>query len=79
MKEENKISSRKKFVLGCAAMVASLTALKFWLPKEAPAKKKKDTVKMLTQDGRLVEIDRAMLTAKSKKITDEDLKTWVKK
>ena len=60
-------------------MVASLTALKFWLPKEALVEKKKDTVKMLTQDGRLVEIERAMLTAKSKKITDEDLKTWVKK
>ncbi len=76
MKEENKISSRKKFVLGGIAMFASLAAFKFWLPKED---KKKDTVKMLTQDGRLVEIDKALLTSKSKKITDEDLKTWVKK
>ena len=76
MKEENKISSRKKFVLGGIAMFASLAVFKFWLPKED---KKKDTVKMLSQDGRLVEIDKALLTSKSKKITDEDLKTWVKK
>ncbi|QEC69862.1 hypothetical protein FRZ67_22120 [Panacibacter ginsenosidivorans] len=80
MKEENKTSSRKKFMLGAIAIFTSLTALKFWLPKDnKKGTEKKDTVKMLTQDGRLVEIDKALLTSKNKKITDEELKTWVKK
>ncbi len=79
MKEENKTSTRKKFVLGGIAILTSLSAFKFWLPKAKKEDEKKDTVKMLTQDGRLVEIDKALLTSNSKKITDEDLKTWVKK
>lgn len=33
---------------------------------------------MLTQDGRLVEVDKAML-ASGKKITNEELQQWVKK
>jgi hypothetical protein len=80
MKEENKTSSRKKFVLGGIALLTSLTALKFWFPKnKTVSAAKKNTVKMLAQDGRLVEIDKALLNSKSKKITDEELKTWVKK
>jgi hypothetical protein len=80
MKEENKTSSRKKFVLGGIAILTSLTALKFLFSKnKTVSAAKKDTVKMLTQDGRLVEIDKTLLTSKNKKITDEELKTWVKK
>jgi hypothetical protein len=44
-----------------------------------PAKKKKDTVKMLTQDGRLVEIDKHMIAGSKRKITDTELKSWVRK
>lgn len=42
-------------------------------------RKKKSTVKMLTQDGRLVEIDAALLEKKGRKITDAELQSWVKK
>jgi len=34
---------------------------------------------MLTQDGRLVEIDEALLTASRKKVTDIELQNWIKK
>ena len=40
---------------------------------------KKKTIKMLTQDGRLVEVDEALLTASRKKVTDIELQSWIKK
>jgi len=33
---------------------------------------------MLTQDGRLVEIDATLLAANTKKVSDKELQTWVK-
>ncbi len=36
------------------------------------------TVKMLTQDGKLVEVDAAFLAAAKKKISDKELQNWVK-
>ena len=38
-----------------------------------------EKVKMLTQDGKLVEVDMTALTAKKKKITDKELQNWIKK
>jgi hypothetical protein len=32
---------------------------------------------MLTQDGRLVEIDKNLVRSSGKKIKDEDIHTWV--
>ena len=43
------------------------------------ARKKKETVKMLTQDGKLVEVDKRLLAGKKEKISNEDLKGWIKK
>ena len=40
--------------------------------------KKARTVKMLTQDGKLVEIDATLLAANTKKISDKELQNWVK-
>ena len=37
------------------------------------------TMKMLTQDGRLVEVDESMLGATRKKVTDDELRDWIKK
>ena len=34
---------------------------------------------MLTQDGKLVEIEEDKLMGQRKRITDEELKSWVKK
>jgi len=36
------------------------------------------TVRMLTEDGKLVEIDADLLASNSKKISDKELQNWVK-
>ena len=81
MQQLQKISTRKKFLLWGATILSSLTVLNF-----LPGNKKKinepgiKTVKMLTQDGKLVEVDaEKFLCGKRKKISDEQLKTWVNK
>ena len=72
---ESKIS-RKKMVswLGIVSLFTMAgAAFKPW--KNKPPK----TVKMLTQDGKLVEVDASFLAACRKKISDKDLQNWVKK
>ena len=75
MEQKPETSSRKKFFLWGLGILSAVTAIKFVTPE----KKKKETVKMLTQDGKLVEVDKEMLAAGGKKITDEQLKSWVSK
>jgi hypothetical protein len=61
-------------------VLASFTALKFL----APGKAKADTVadnkklRMLDQNGRLVEVDAALISRKGRKVTDLELQLWVK-
>ena len=74
MNTENKNQSRRRFIGWGFASAAFFSAAKFMLP----SRKKKETVKMLTQDGRLVEIDRDMIPRSKRKITDPELKVWVK-
>ncbi len=68
--------SRKNFLLLGIAAFFSAAGLNFLT---RPKKKKAVTVKMLTQDGRLVEIDKNIIAARGKKITDTELQQWVKK
>ena len=75
MQESEKLQSRKKFLLWSATALSSLSVLKFF---KAPENKKTNTVKMLTQDGKLVEVNAADLPAKKKKITNEELQNWIK-
>ncbi len=84
MQQTDKTSSRKKFLLWGATVFTSLTAFKIFAgskkPSFSPDGEKKETVKMLTQDGKLVEVDASKLyCGKRKKISDEQLKTWVNK
>jgi hypothetical protein len=79
MTENTKAPSRKKFLLWSAAILSSLTVFKFI----SGNKKKKnagagETVTMLTQDGKLVEVDRKLLASSGKRISDEELQKWVK-
>jgi hypothetical protein len=75
MEQTPKTTSRKKFLLWSASVLSSLALLKFISGNK---EKKTKTVKMLTQDGKLVEVDVEKLPGnKRKKITDEQLKTWV--
>lgn len=92
MDKNNKITpkelpSRRKFVLGVAilsAFAAVVAALRIPIASKKnviaclPESKKK-MVKMLTEDGRLVEIDESLITAKRKKISGNELQHWIKK
>ena len=67
--------SRKKFMIWGVGILASISVLKFAFAPQ----KKKNTVKMLSQDGTLVEVDMAALQAKKRKVTNDELQAWVKK
>jgi hypothetical protein len=74
--EESKVTRRK--LLGWLGVLSLFTAagaaFRPWKNKSQPK-----TVKMLTQDGKLVEVDAKLLAANSKKISDKELQSWVKK
>jgi hypothetical protein len=82
MEQPKQTTNRKKFLLWGAAILSSITALKF-LPgnkKKTPAPDADgDTIIMLTREGRLVEVDKKLLASAGKKISDEELQKWVKK
>ncbi len=76
--QEKDASSRKKFVLWGLGIIGSLGILKYINRKEAVPKKA--TVKMLAQDGTLVEVDASKIyCGKRKKVSDEELKNFVTK
>ena len=74
MEQKQNTPTRKKFLFWGLGILSSVAAIKLITPK-----KKGDTVKMLTQDGKLVEVDKDLLSARGKKISDTELQTWIKK
>jgi hypothetical protein len=76
MQESNTPPSRKKFLRWGAAALTSLTAFRFF--NRTKKNMATDTVKMLTQDGKLVEVDRKLLGPAGKKISNTELQQWVK-
>ncbi len=88
MNTENKIltdaSTRRKLLAGIGAL-SLFPILKFgFLAKKkdviscAP-ETKSQTMKMLTQDGRLVEVDMSKIQGTKEKISNKQLQDWVKK
>ena len=75
MTDLKKSQSRRKFIGWGLASAAVFSAVKFF---GRSSKKQTTTVKMLTQDGKLVEVDIASLPPKKKKITNAELQNWVK-
>jgi hypothetical protein len=75
MLPEKKSTGRRKLLVWSAAILSGLSLLRWKMPQE----KQTETVKMLTRDGKLVEIDKRLLPEKKTKINDKDLLTWVKK
>ena len=71
-----KTPSRKKFLLWSAVVLSSATVLKFI---SGTKKTTNNMVKMLTQDGKLVEIDQELLLSSKKKVSNEELQHWIKK
>lgn len=80
MEQPQKAPTRKKILLWGAAILSTLTVLKF-IPgsKKEQNEPVKETVKMLTRDGRLVEVDKKLLASSGKKISNEELQKWIKK
>lgn len=75
MKKEQNNTSRKKFIWLGTAVLAAIGSWKIFVRQN---KNNKETAKMLTQDGRLVEIDKELIT-QGKKITDKELQHWMQK
>ena len=76
MEKEQKKLSRKTFLSWGAGITSLLVVPSFLKSKK---KKEPQKVKMLTQDGRLVEIDIENIPAKKQKIESADIHTWVSK
>ena len=72
--EESKVTRRKIVswmgILSVFTMVGA--AMMPW------KNKKPKTVRMLTQDGKLVEVDATFLAANKKKISNKELQNWIK-
>lgn len=77
MSNEVKKQSRRRFIGWGIASAAVFSAVKYILPSQKM--EIKETTKMLTQDGKLVEIDMALIPAKKEKISDKELQNWIKK
>lgn len=75
MEQPTKTPTRKKFLFLGAAILSSLAFFKI-IPRTS--KEKKETVKMLTQDGKLVEIDKSLIASSGEKINNKDLQEWIK-
>ncbi|MBZ5858836.1 hypothetical protein [Flavihumibacter profundi] len=76
MEQQTKNQTRKKFLLWGAAALSSIGILKYF---RSPKTQKTETVKMLSQDGTLVEIDKSLLANATKKISNAELQQWVNK
>lgn len=74
MEEQQKTATRKKFFLWGLGIVSSVTVLKFIIPK----KKKPNTIKMLSEDGKLVEVDIRHIHKTGNKLSEKEIHTWIK-
>ena len=77
MDKTNRAISRKNFVVWSAGVISALTAATYFLRSSRPRKKTK-TVRMLSQEGQLVEVEISKLPPTRKKIRDADIHKWVK-
>ena len=78
VENENKPVSRKKFVFWGVSALSVLTAARLFF-RPGPKSEKPTTVKMLTQDGKLVEVEVTKLSTKREKISAEQIHTWIPK
>ena len=76
MEKNKKNISRSKFLKWSVGLAGSIAALRFFKSKPSQIQ----TVKMLAEDGTLIEVDAALLNVfKKKKISDKELLSWIKK
>jgi len=77
--DNKKMQSRKQFIGWGLSATAVLTAIRFWPHAKKKTKPSGKTVTMLTQDGRLVEVDVSAIPSQKKKITNRELQSWMTK
>ena len=81
------LPSRRKFVWGLGAFtlfaaVGAAARFPFSTVKNVFAGKqesKKKTITMLTEDGRLVQVDETLITSCRRKVNKNELLNWIKK
>ena len=82
MEANQKESTRRKFLWGGLGVLSSIPILKFFIPKKKKAAiactPTTTTAKMLTEDGKLVEVDISKIKKTGVKVSDKDVITWVK-
>ncbi len=81
---ESTNNTRRKLVLGIVGVLALFPFLKFRIFKKdkkaiSCAPEKPETIKLLTQDGRLVEVEISKLSSSKEKISNQELMGWVKR
>lgn len=74
MQQDKKNNSRRTFMAWGVSILSGLSLISLGVR----GRRKKETVKMLTQDGKLVEVEKNVLTGKKQKISNDDLKGWIK-
>lgn len=79
------MKSRRKLLAGIG-LLSLLSIFKFGLLGKsknviscAPPPDEKKTMKVLTQDGQLVEVDISRIAARAPKVSNKELQEWVKK
>jgi len=74
MTADKQNSSRRKFVEWGLGALAAFSTIGLFFSR----KKNKKTVKLLTQDGRLVEVDEAFVKSTGRRVDNKEIHTWVK-
>lgn len=82
METNQKDNSRRNFLWGGLSVLSAISALKFIIPKKQknviPCAPTATTAKMLTEDGKLVEVDISKIKKTGVKVSDKEITTWVK-
>ena len=75
----------RKSVLTGLGILSFFSILRLFPVRKAPEKiacspsNPKETMKLLSQDGQLVEVDVSRIKSLQKKISDQELQNWIKK
>lgn len=77
MDKTSNTNSRKKFFLWSLGVLSSISAFTLFFGSR-PDKKRENTLKMLSEDGKLVEVGMDKITKTGIKVSDKDVITWVK-
>lgn len=76
MTSDQKNNSRRKFLWGGLGILSGISLFKFISSKKE--KSTTATTKMLTEDGRLVEVDMEKIKRTGNKISEKEVINWVK-